>query len=120
MLYQIKAIQTEKNQHRLWFSDQSHDLFIWAGSDDCPHAFQFCYNKLQNEHALHWHQLHGYSHFRIDSGESYEDKYKMSPILLADGDVEPVNIAAEFKIISQKVEPKLADFVYQKLLEYPY
>lgn len=118
MLYQIKAIQTEKNQYRLWFTDLSHDLFIWVSSDDCPRAFQFCYNKPENEHALLWHQHHGFSHHRIDSGESYEGRYKMSPIMLADGDIEPLKIAADFNNISLDIEPKLANFVYKKLLEY--
>lgn len=118
MLYQIKVTQAKKNQHQLWFTDQSHDLFIWINPDNQPVAFQLCYNKLHNEHAVLWHQHHGYSHQQIDSGEPGDGKYKMSPILLADGDVEPLRIAANFKLISRGIDPILAGFIYQKLLEY--
>ncbi|MCW8956454.1 MAG: hypothetical protein OQL09_06195 [Gammaproteobacteria bacterium] len=118
MLYQIKATQTEEYQQRLWFTDQHHDLFIWLDSDYNPLAFQFCYNKLHDEHAVLWHRHHGYSHQRIDSGEPGDGNYKVSPILLANGHIEPLRIAAGFKHINSNIDRKLADFVYQKLLEY--
>lgn len=118
MLYQIKVTQAEKNQQQLWFTDESQDLFIWITPDNQPVAFQLCYNKQHDEHAVLWHQYHGYSHQQIDSAKPGNGKYKMSPILLANGDLEPLRIAADFKFVSRNMDPELAAFVYQKSLEY--
>lgn len=119
MLYQIKVKQTRKSQQRLWFSDRSHDLFIWLDTENHPLAFQFCYDKSHNEHALLWHHQTGYSHQRVDSGEPNNGSYKQSPILIANGEFDPSEIAAAFKRISAKLDPALSEFVYKKLLEYP-
>ena len=118
MLRQIKVKETENYPQRLWFTDRSHDLFVWINFDRQPLAFQFCYNKLQNEHAILWNLQHGYSHQRVDSGEAKDKRYKMSPIMIEDGDIEILKIAADFKRINQRLDPELADFIYQKLLEF--
>ena len=119
MLYQIKVKQTRKSQQRLWFSDHFHDLFIWLDTDNQPLAFQFCYDKSDNEHAVLWHHQTGYSHQRVDSGEPTNGRYKQSPILIANGQPEQASIAANFRRISANIDPTLAAFVYKKLLDYP-
>lgn len=120
MLREISAIR--HNSYRTtkrWFTDPDMDLFIWF-KDLVPVRFQLSYNKLGDEHAINWHSENGFSHNRIDSGESFDPlKYKMSPILLADDDFDAFTTARNFLMASENIEESLADFIYARLLEYP-
>ena len=114
----LRAIKTDKHSsdhlHRLWFSDHDNDLFIWLNYKE-PVAFQFSYNKQQNEHTLNWEVQKGYSHQRIDNGEDDTANYKMTPIMVPNGMIDRDQISQIFKSISQNIEPQLARFVSQKL-----
>ncbi|TNF32927.1 MAG: hypothetical protein EP315_09005 [Gammaproteobacteria bacterium] len=114
MLQPVKARQ-DTDQPRLWFNDKDHDLFIWLDDRQQVVSFQFSYNKLHNEHIIVWHRDKGFTHDRIDNGEPGDGRYKMTPILLPDGDADFVHLAQEFKHISQLIEPALAEFIYEKL-----
>jgi len=114
----LRTIKTNKpdtdNLQRLWFCDPDNDLFIWLDNGQ-PVAFQFCYNKRKDEHALNWDTKRGLSHEKIDNGETHIVSYKMTPIMVPDGQVDQYQISQLFKDISQNIDPKLAEFVLQKL-----
>ena len=114
----LREIKTDKHSsdplQRIWFSDQDNDLFIWL-DDETPVAFQFSYNKRQDEHTLNWQAQRGYSHQRIDNGEDDSTNYKMTPIMIPNGMIDRDQISHIFKSISHEIEPQLAEFISRKL-----
>lgn len=114
MLHPIKTRQDD-DQQRLWFSDTNHDLFVWLDDKEHVVSFQFSYNKLHNEHIIVWDRDKGYSHDKIDNGEVASGHYKMTPIMIPDGEADFSKLSSEFKHISSELDPSLADFIYQQL-----
>lgn len=103
---------------RRWFWSDYFDLIVWLGYEDEITGFQLCYDKKKKQRVLTWKEGSGFSHDRIDDGESFPDKYKATPILTADGIFEKENIAVRFSEESKKIEKRIADFVYTKITEY--
>ena len=95
-------------------------MIFLSGSikDNKPLSFQFCYNKRQDEHVISWHQHSGYSHEKIDSGETSVHSYKITPIMMPDSEFDCDALASHFRTISTNLDKALADFVYEKLLSY--
>ncbi|MDQ1362753.1 MAG: hypothetical protein QG652_613 [Pseudomonadota bacterium] len=107
------------NQHSIkrWFSDPTHDLFVWLNAHGQITAFQFSYDKTGNEHLLSWSEAHGYSHDRIDDGETTPFQ-TMTPIMVPNGIVDCVQVAETFRSVSKLLEPELVAFIYRRLIEY--
>ena len=119
MLYEVKDVkQFEDEGPRRWFTDNSFDLIVWYDRRKSITGFQLCYDKENRERCLTWKKESGYSHNSIDSGE-IPGQAKMSPILVADGLFEGKRIAGQFRKESARIDGKVADFVYKKLLAYP-
>jgi hypothetical protein len=120
MLFEIKYIsQTDVHFIRRWFSDDDFDLFTWQSSDGQMRRFELSYAKNRAEHALSWDVLSGYLHHRVDSGEDRGgERYKMCPLLVADGRLQKEEIAELFGQASRKIDAVIAEFVYCKLREY--
>jgi len=119
MLSLITTKAPQQDNRKLWFSDQDNDLFIWLDPQNKLISFQFCYNKTFDEHSISWHQHKGFSHSRIDTGETRDSRYKMTPIMVPDGTFEFKEIAELFHDISQQVDNEYADFIFHKILGYP-
>ena len=120
MLREITSTRQNGNHlNKRWFTDSDMDLFIWF-NNQAPTRFQLSYDKRGEEHAITWDSESGFSHNRVDTGEQQPvSKYKMTPILLPDGEFDAATIAREFLQASEKIEESLADFIYARLLEYP-
>jgi hypothetical protein len=121
MLQEIRATrQISKRKCKRWFTDSDMDLFIWF-NNDVPIQFQLSYNKQGTEHAINWNEETGYSHNRIDPGDQKQlhTRYKMAPILVADGEFDAPSIARQFLLASERMNETLADFIYARLLEHP-
>lgn len=120
MLREITSTrQNSKHMRKRWFTDSDMDLFIWF-RHQVPVRFQLSYNKRGREHAITWDNAAGFSHNRVDNGEQEAQlKYKMTPILLADGDFNAATIARNFLRASDNIEESLADFIFARLLEHP-
>jgi hypothetical protein len=103
---------------RRWFFDDYFDLIVWVHANDVL-GFQLCYDILKTHRALTWHQDTGFSHHRIDDGESRPGHMKASPILMPDGKFDYETIAQRFKLASPHVDEHIATFVFEKLMEYP-
>ena len=114
----LRAIKTDKpdpdDLQRLWFCDPDNDLFIWLDNDQ-PVAFQFCYHKRKDEHTINWGTKRELIHEKIDNGETHLISYKMTPIMVPNGKIDQHQTSQLFKDISQNIEPKLAEFILQKL-----
>jgi hypothetical protein len=98
-----------------WFSDLNNDLFVWLNKQGQVIAFQFSYNKTDNEHLLSWSEQQDYSHGRIDDGEDVCQHLKMSPIMVSTGTPDYAQVAEIFRGISASLEPGLVEFIYRKL-----
>lgn len=118
MLREITTIRTFSTNRRRWFSDADMDLYIWF-HNQVPVQFQLTYNKQQDEHAISWDNTSGFRHNRVDDGEHTVSDYKMSPILLADGEFDAITVARKFLLASDYLDATLADFIYARLIEYP-
>lgn len=120
MLREIPATrQNNPDIRKRWFTDSDMDLYIWL-KNDAPASFQLTYNKQDKEHAINWNSHTGFSHNRVDSGEEVAHlKYKMSPILLPDGNFDAPDTAHKFLRASKNIDGTIADFTYARLLEYP-
>lgn len=98
------------------------DLIVWVDERDSPIGFQLCYDKETGERALTWKEASGYSHTAVDSGESRPAKYKETPILVADGELDARRILEDFRRqgsalpaeIVRLVEAKVSDLVGER------
>jgi hypothetical protein len=119
MLKEYKNVrQIPGEARRRWFSDNYFDLIVWMSEDEIV-GFQLCYDISKAHRALTWHQDIGFSHHRIDDGESRPGHVKASPILLPDGQFDYERIAQRFKQASQFIEERIATFVHDTLMQYP-
>ena len=122
MLVEVeKARQIENEGFRRWFTDDFFDLIVWYDERREIGGFQLCYDKQQNERAVTWRRDGGFSHHRVDDGETTRGLagHPMSPILLDDGEFDKHPIAERFRSASANIEPSLAGFVYKRMLGYP-
>lgn len=110
--------QADGEPVRRWFSDDHLDLIIWFADDGKIIGFQFCYDKVSDEHALTWFTGRGFSHRRIDDGEGRGIHHKMTPILIPDGTVDIGRIRALFTGSSAGVDKELVEFIENKMGEF--
>ncbi len=119
MLYEILNVrQIEGEPFRRWFMDEYFDLIVWLDDRNEISGFQLCYDRLKNQHALTWQRESGYQHSRVDDGEGRPGKYKATPILISDGFFPKDEIARRFCQVSRNLEKKVADLVYEKIVQY--
>ena len=113
----INIRQIDGEPKRRWFSSDYFDLIVWFDNDHIT-GFQLCYEMQRPQKALTWKEISGYSHDNIDDGESRTGKYKATPILVANGLFDKNRIARTIQEESSKIDGEIADFVYNKILDY--
>lgn len=97
--------------HRRWFEGDGLELIVWYERDRTPCGFQLCYHgDDRREHALTWQPASGFSHARVDDGESRPDKNR-TPILVKNGAVAWERVQGEFAQCSGSLEPAVRDYV---------
>ena len=106
--------QVLKESRRRWFADDYFDLIVWVGERGEFIGFQLCYDKSGDEHALTWHKKTGFSHHRVDSGET-QRPYKATPILVADGALDFARLISLFKERSRIMDQQVAQLVLGKI-----
>jgi hypothetical protein len=122
---QYRGVFTEFNRvrqepgagSRRWFQGGGLELIVWLDAAGRLEGFQLCYpGELQREHALTWRPAGGFSHARVDAGDTRPDK-NLTPILVADGAVPWQKLRREFAAVGDGLEPGLRDFVTARLVE---
>ena len=112
--------QIKDEGHRRWFSDDYFDLIVWYDlAETTIVGFQLCYDKRGLERAITWQRGRGFSHNRIDDGETVHEHAKMSPVLVSDGVFLKETVSDRFKASSTGIHPNIAELVYKKIREYP-
>lgn len=103
---------------RRWFASQEQDLYVWHDSDGEIVAFQLCYSKYRNEHAVYWKRQAGFTHLSVDDGEA-TTLAGATPILLADGCFDRDAVIERFLALSVRLPNEIAQFVIARLLQFP-
>lgn len=102
---------------RRWFSTKSCDLILWNDRRGDLCGFQLCYDKSNDERAFTWHKGRGYSHTRVDAGESIATKNR-TPILTAIAILQPELIAAALQECRMVIDAATLEFINAKVKEY--
>ncbi len=110
--------KADNNLRRRYFSDENFDLYVWLDSHDNIVGFQLCYDLGRNERCLSWAAPSSYFHHLVDDGENRPGRPKSTPVLLPDGAFDADPISKQFKVESQTIEGRIAEFVYCKLTEF--
>lgn len=119
MLTEYSSVKQDKGEvKKRWFGDKYFDLILWQDKGGKIVKFELCYDKEVNERALTWSEESGFSHLKVDDGESETGRYKMSPILVADGIFDYKKIAEKFLAQCQSIDEAVSQFVYTKILNY--
>jgi hypothetical protein len=118
MLVEITHVrQVTGDPRRKWFRSDTMDLIVWFSAKGTIVGFQLCYNRGPDEHALTWFEGKGFTHDRIDDGES-RDRHKMTPILEPNGPLDKNELLKNFDAESANLSPELAGLVKTKVLEF--
>ena len=84
MLREIQGVrQDNPGLRRRWYQDEFFDLYTWHAADGRLAGFQLCYDLPGRERAITWHRQHGFSHNRIDSGDT-PGRMSATPLLAAE------------------------------------
>lgn len=98
MLNEIKHVRQLKHEaKRRWFTSSEMDLMLWFNGRELI-AWQFCYDKCQEEKGLSWKKDIGYRHFIVDDGEHGGAlSHKSTPILSNAENVDQARILHLFE-----------------------
>jgi len=119
MLKEIPHVkQIPGESQRRWFLDDDFDLVVWFDDHEQMLGFQLTYDKLQQPHALTWHQERGFQHDTVDEGEDRPGRYKGSPILLTNGPFNGYSVAQRFRRAARHIDYELVDLIESKLLSF--
>jgi hypothetical protein len=114
-----RARQINGEPFRRWFSDGEFDLIVWYGNDRRITGFQLCYKTALEEKALTWLKGRGYSHNRVDDGETAPSHHKMTPILVADGTFDRDLILNRFLEAADAIDRNVVSAIVTRLEAYP-
>jgi hypothetical protein len=114
MLKEITNPRQNINEKRRIFTNSYFDLYVWF-EDNKISGFQLCYDKGNFERALTWTEQNGFSHMKVDDGESPDAAYKMKPMLVIDGIFDNKAIADRFINDCGAIDLAIAEFVRDKI-----
>jgi len=114
----VPTRQIEGEPRRRWFMDEGMDLIVWSGEREELIGFQLAFKGPDEEKALTWMRGRGFSHHRVDDGEGRPGRYKMAPILLADGRVDAAALAASFRERAGELPARIVELVLARIEEY--
>jgi hypothetical protein len=104
---------------RRWFTSEHLDLIVWSDTAARPIGFQLCYGKPTAEHALTWTTAAGFVHAGVDDGENVGFRYKATPILVPDGDLDLGHLEQMFRDASQRLPEDVVALVTGALRSHP-
>lgn len=111
--------QIPGESRRRWFSSSEFDLIVWYADDLHITGFELCYDKTGFQRSISWRSREGYCHMAVDDGEHGGDRYKATPILIADGAFDAKGVHAAFLEASPALPAEVSAFVLDKLERHP-
>ena len=119
MLHEIRNVeQVPGEPRRRWFFSHEQDLLVWFGDESTPVAFQLSYGKYRDERAIRWNAGRGFTHHRVDDGES-GPLTSNAPLLVADGEFDAARVLRRFRELAAEVPRDITEFVAARLREHP-
>lgn len=121
MLRELKkemVSQPEPGIRRRVFVDdrQYFDLYVWYRESDSELVgFQLCYGGYHR--AVTWMKKSGFLHENIRLSDDAIGRWKGIGILEVDGFLDHEKIAGEFKASAERIDPEIAQMVYEVLME---
>jgi hypothetical protein len=120
VLTEIRDVRQHAGEpRRRWFRSDAEDLVVWFAGDDSLLGFQLCYDRGRRERAFTWTKGGGYSHLKVDDGETEPLTMKRAPILEPDGVFDPDSVLRVFTSAAVSLPEDIARFVADKIREYP-
>jgi hypothetical protein len=114
MLQEIDVAQNTAEPRRRWFANDYFDLIVWLDEDLSVVAFQLCYDKSSDEHAVTWQRDTGYSHRRVAAAPEKPGR-KTSTMFVAGGALRVGSLKDRFEAASRDIEADVRSFVLEKL-----
>ena len=112
------VVQRSGERRRRWFQSPGEDLIVWYETDGSFWGFQLCYDRKNLERALTWTKQTGYSHLRVDDGESEPLTIKRTAILVPEGVFDAASILERFLAESEGLPDDVAKLVASKIATY--
>lgn len=105
-------------RRRRWFSSQDQDLYIWQDAAGEIRAFQLCYSKHRNEHAIYWRDDRGFAHLTVDDGEA-SPLSSATPTLRMNGHFDASKVIDAFSRQAGGLPAPIGEFILERLKQYP-
>ncbi|MBS4098802.1 MAG: hypothetical protein KGZ83_18425 [Sulfuricella sp.] len=119
MLREIRHTRQHPGEfRRRWFFSHEQDLIVWYSDASEIVSFQLCYDKYRDERAIWWKAGQGFSHLRVDDGESSPLSHS-TPVLVSDGIFESCEVVERFLALAGEVPENIVMFVTTHLRNYP-
>lgn len=115
-----KVVISDQNRIRRWFSSDKLQLIVWLTPEGTIMEFQLLYQAGWEDKAINWHYQEGFSHHNVDDGEGKPGRPKMSPILMADGYFNKVDLARSLREEGESLEPAIREFIQEKISTYQF
>ena len=114
MLREVTNTVQYKKPPRRWFTSAYFDLIVWYGNDNNIAGFELCYGKPNNEKALCWLEEKGYSHFKVNNGESEPLNQKMAPVYMTDKIFDKNSVLQIFIKDSKHLDQTVKKYIIEK------
>jgi hypothetical protein len=115
MLTEFRHVKQEGPPlRRRWFEGGGLELIVWQDEKGGLSGFQLCHQLADGPHALTWIPAAGFSHSRIDEGDSSPLRNE-TPVLEPGGAVPWAAIEASFAAEGTALEPGLREAVAARL-----
>src|ERR1700722_6060274 len=116
MLKEYSCRQVPGDYPRRFMSDDDFDLYVWFRQDGEFYGFQLCYDKTGREPSFTWLSDRGFSHFAVDTGDSYSTN-GCAPVLVAEGCMPVQTVRRKFLRQSRELNEKIRKLIISKLDE---
>lgn len=118
MLIEFRKVRERSAEEtRRWFHNEYFDLIIWYDKSYKVNAFKLCYDKLEDEKLLMWNNKGFISHELFNINEDLLKKVEQTKpgnqsFFVTD------SVVNRFKNDSKTIDERIANFVYEKIIEY--
>ncbi|MBI2890335.1 MAG: hypothetical protein HYY13_06065 [Nitrospirae bacterium] len=102
-----------------WYTDSTHDLYVWADAHGRVTRFQFTFGKgTEKEEVVEWKGGRLVGHALVDPGDPDGPAHKRSPVIVADGLWSRADVARKFEAVARRLEPDIAALIRSCLADH--
>jgi hypothetical protein len=102
---------------KIWFTEQTQDLYIWLSEVDQILKFQFSDDKPDDEKSLLWSTPGKIIHTAVDEG-SRPGQYPSSPISLGEVPLDINRVVDLFNQNAEVIPKRYFSFIQSKILSH--